>query len=111
MEAALITAFKKNFGSSQNVRVHIDSESGEFQVFSLREVVEESMDDFTEISLDEARLENPNYEIGDFVEEEVTPRNFGRIAAQTASRWLYKDCVKLKDQSYSMSLATVNLKS
>lgn len=86
MEAALITAFKKNFGSSQNVRVHIDSESGEFQVFSLREVVEESMDDFTEISLDEARLENPNYEIGDFVEEEVTPRNFGRIAAQTAKQ-------------------------
>ncbi len=86
IEAALITAFKKNFGSSQNVRVHIDSDSGEFQVFSLREVVEESMDDFTEISLDEARLENPNYEIGDFTEEEVTPRNFGRIAAQTAKQ-------------------------
>ncbi len=86
IEAALITAFKKNFGSSQNVRVHIDSESGDFKVFSLREVVEESMDDFTEISLDEARLENPNFEIGDFAEEEVTPRNFGRIAAQTAKQ-------------------------
>ncbi len=86
IEAALITAYKKNFGSSQNVRVIIDPDSGEFKVYGRREVVEESMDDFLEISIDEAREINPEYEIGDWVEDEVTPRNFGRIAAQTAKQ-------------------------
>jgi len=86
IEAALITAYKKNFGSAQNVRVEIDTESGIVRVLSRREVVEEVDNDFFEITLGEAKEIDPSFEIGDFVENEVTPRNFGRIAAQTAKQ-------------------------
>lgn len=86
IEAALITAYKKNFGTSQNVRVSIDPETGEVHVYSQQEVVEEPEDDFLHITLQDAKAKNPNYELGDFVETEVTPRDFGRIAAQTAKQ-------------------------
>ncbi len=86
IEAALITAYKKNFGTSQNVRVSIDPDTGEVHVYSQQEVVEAPEDDFLEISLADAKAKNPNYELGDFVESEVTPRDFGRIAAQTAKQ-------------------------
>jgi len=86
IEAALITAYKKNFGTSQNVRVSIDPDTGEVHVYSQQEVVEAPEDDFLEISLPDAKAKNPNYELGDFVESEVTPRDFGRIAAQTAKQ-------------------------
>lgn len=86
IEAALITAYKKNFGSSQNVRVIIDDKSGEVKVYSKREVVDDSINELFEVSLDEAKVIDPNYEVGDFIEEEVTPKDFGRIAAQTAKQ-------------------------
>lgn len=86
IEAALITAYKKNFGSSQNVKITIDQMTGDVRVYSRREVVEESMDDFFEITLEEAKRIDPNYEIGDFIDSEVTPKDFGRIAAQTAKQ-------------------------
>lgn len=86
IEAALISAYKKNFGSSQNVRVEIDRENGELHVFHRTNVVENVEDSRLEVSLDEARKINPVYEIGDVVETEVTPRSFGRIAAQTAKQ-------------------------
>ena len=83
VEAALISAYKKNFGAAQNVQVNIDEVTGEFHVFTCYDVVEEVLNDKTEISLEEAQKRNPNYQIGEVVMEEVTPRNFGRIAAQT----------------------------
>jgi len=86
IEQALLSAYKKNFGSSQNARVHIDRATGEFIVFSRKEVVEEVMDENAEISLKDAQEINLKYEIGDILEFEVTPRNFGRIAAQTAKQ-------------------------
>ncbi len=86
IEQALLSAYKKNFGSAQNARVHIDRETGEFKVFSRKEVVEEVQDEKLEISLEEAKKYNIKYDIGDTVEFEVTPRNFGRIAAQTAKQ-------------------------
>ncbi len=86
IEAALITAYKKNFGSSQNVKITIDQLTGDVRVYSRREVVEESMDDFFEITLEEAKAVDANYEIGDFIDSEVTPKDFGRIAAQTAKQ-------------------------
>ncbi|MDK2820568.1 MAG: transcription termination/antitermination protein NusA [Clostridia bacterium] len=86
IEAALISAYKKNFNSLQNVRVDIQRETGEIKVFTQRQVVEKVNDSRLEISLEEARKYNSNYEIGDIVEKEVTPRNFGRIAAQTAKQ-------------------------
>ena len=88
IEQALLTAYKKNFGSAQNVRVEFDREGGDVKVYSQRVVVDESdlYDTFLEIELADAREINPNYELGDIIENEVTPRDFGRIAAQTAKQ-------------------------
>lgn len=86
IEAALVSAYKKNFGSALHVRVTIDRSTGEFHVFSRREVADEVLDDRSHISLEEAKKIDPRFEIGDIVETEVTPRNFGRIAAQTAKQ-------------------------
>jgi N utilization substance protein A len=86
IEAALISAYKKNFGTLQNVRVQIDRGTGEIKVFSRKSVVEEPTDPRAEISLAEARRLDPRYELDDVVESEVTPKEFGRIAAQTAKQ-------------------------
>lgn len=88
IEQALISAYKKNFGSAQNVRIDLNKNTGDIKVYSQRLVVDESdlYDNFLEIELAEAREISPNYELGDVVEHEVTPRDFGRIAAQTAKQ-------------------------
>ena len=86
IEAALVTAYKRNFNQAQNVRVDINLAIGTMLVYSRKDVVEEVTDDRLQISLEDAQAINPHYAIGDVVEEEVTPRNFGRIAAQTAKQ-------------------------
>ena len=86
IEQALISAYKKNYGTSQNVRVEIDKEEGDIDVFMQKDVVEEVEDESTQISLDEAREIDSRYEAGDIVEYQVKPRDFGRIAAQTAKQ-------------------------
>jgi len=86
IEAALISAYKKNFGSLQNVRVLIDRLSGEFKVYARKTVVEIVEDTRTQVGLEDARKLDPNYQLEDIVEYEVTPRDFGRIAAQTAKQ-------------------------
>ncbi|MDR7865500.1 MAG: transcription termination factor NusA [Sporomusaceae bacterium] len=86
IEAALISAYKRNFSSAQNVRVALDRDTGEIHVYARKAVVEEVTDPRLEISLPEARELDPRYELEDVVELEVTPKNFGRIAAQTAKQ-------------------------
>ena len=87
IEAALITAYKKNFSdSAHNVIVNIDRETGEFEVFSRFVVCEEVEDDKLQMSLEQAKKIDPNYEVGDFVDTRVTPKDFGRIAALTAKQ-------------------------
>ena len=86
LEAALVAAYKKNFNSAQNVEVQIDREKGTIKVFAQKEVVELVYDDQEEISLEDAREINGNYNIGDIVNIEVTPKNFGRISAMTAKQ-------------------------
>ncbi len=86
IESALVSAYKKNYGTSQNVRVSIDRESGDIDVFMRRDIVEEVEDPFSQASLEEAQEIDPEYEIGDVIEYQVTPRDFGRIAAQTAKQ-------------------------
>ncbi|MBM7854436.1 N utilization substance protein A [Desulfohalotomaculum tongense] len=86
IEAALLSAYKRNFGSAQNAKVVIDRETGDFKVFSRKTVTDEVTDERLEISLQDAQAIDPNYSLGDIVETEVTPRNFGRIAAQTAKQ-------------------------
>lgn len=86
IEAALISAYKKNFGIQQNVRVFIDRGTGEIKVFSRKTVSEAVTDQRTEISITDARKMDPRYELDDVIEIEVTPKDFGRIAAQTAKQ-------------------------
>ena len=86
IEAALVTAYKRNFNQAQNVRIDLNLDTGTMLVYSRKDVVEEMEDERLQISLEDAKAINPVYELGDIVEEEVTPRNFGRIAAQTAKQ-------------------------
>ena len=86
LEAALISAYKKNFGSSQNVEVSIDPDTGEVQVYALKEVVEDVYDNLLEVSVEDAQAADPKLVLGDFLRYEVTPKDFGRIAAQNAKQ-------------------------
>ncbi|WP_028399018.1 transcription termination factor NusA [Ectobacillus panaciterrae] len=86
IEAALISAYKRNFNQAQNVRVSFNPEVGSIKVFARKDVVESVFDPRLEISEEEARRIHPNYQVGDVVELEVTPKDFGRIAAQTAKQ-------------------------
>ena len=88
IESALVSAYKKNYGTSQNVRVVIDDEDGEIAVLMRKDIVDEEdiEDDMIQMSLEEAQEIDPRYEIGDAIEFAVTPRDFGRIAAQTAKQ-------------------------
>lgn len=86
IEAALISAYKRNFNQAQNVRVSFNPEVGTIQVLARKDVVGNVFDPRLEISVEEARHINPNYQEGDVLEIEVTPKDFGRIAAQTAKQ-------------------------
>ncbi len=88
IENSLVTACKNQYGKADNIRVMINRETGAFNVFAEKEVVEEVEDTVLQISLAEARLKFPRkkYDIGDLVDVEVTPKNFGRIAAQKAKQ-------------------------
>ncbi|MFA9558044.1 transcription termination factor NusA [Evansella sp. AB-rgal1] len=86
IEQALITGYKRNFNSAQNVRVDINRDSGSIRVFARKQVVEEVFDARLEISVEAAKAIHPQYDVDDIVEIEVTPRDFGRIAAQTAKQ-------------------------
>lgn len=86
IESALVSAYKKNYGTSQNVRVNIDRETGDIDVFMRKNIVDIVEDPFVEVHVDEAKEIDPAYEIGDIIEYQVTPMDFGRIAAQTAKQ-------------------------
>ena len=86
IEASLVSACKKNFGTSQNIKVVIDRESGNVACYAQKTVASPVEDPQLEISLEMARVLNPNYVVGDVVDLEVTPKDFGRISAQTAKQ-------------------------
>lgn len=86
LEAALISAYKKNFKSASNVKVEINEEAGKLQVFICKTVVEEVENIQEEISIEEAREIDPNYQVDDVIDVEITPKDFGRIAAQAAKQ-------------------------
>ncbi|MBU5366408.1 transcription termination factor NusA [Enterococcus devriesei] len=86
LEAALVSAYKRHYGQSQNVEVEFNEKKGDIHVYAVKEVTEEVMDSQLEVSLKEAMEINPAYEIGDTIRFEVTPKDFGRIAAQTAKQ-------------------------
>lgn len=86
IQAAVVSAYKRNYHQAQNVRVDFNAENGSIRVFARKDVVTEVFDQRLEISIAQARELNPNYVVGDIVELEVTPRDFGRIAAQNAKQ-------------------------
>ncbi|ERI92910.1 transcription termination factor NusA [Clostridiales bacterium oral taxon 876 str. F0540] len=88
IEDALVAAYKKNYttGSTQNVKVTMNRENGEIHVYAQKNVVSDVENDVEEISLEEAKEINPRYQLEDIVDIEVTPKKFGRVAAQAAKQ-------------------------
>lgn len=95
MELALTAAYKKNYNSLPNVRIEIDRESGDIKVYSFKTVRKEDevdedgdlvFDERIDLTLEEARKIVPTINYGETIEEEVTPRDFGRVAAATAKQ-------------------------
>lgn len=86
VEAALLSAYKRDNGGFPNAQVKLDFTKKELKLLKLLTVVENVENDKTEISLDDARAKNKKYEIDDIYEEEVKTHNFGRISAQTAKQ-------------------------
>ena len=111
LETALITAYKRNFNSSQNVKVSIDKTTGKFMVMAEKEVVEsveEGMEQL-QISLKDAKAISGQYEIGDIVDIEVTPRNFGRVAAMNAKQVVTQKIREAeREQVYTSSTKILN---
>lgn len=86
LEASLVSACRKHFGAAVNIRVDLNRENGQVKVWERRDVVEQPQDDNLEIGIEEAKKINNDFKVGDVVETEVTPRDFGRIAAQNAKQ-------------------------
>ena len=86
IETSLISACKKHIGANANIKVVINEDTGKMQVLNQKEVVETVEDAATQISLEEAKEIKRDYEVGDIVDIEVAPRDFGRISAQTAKQ-------------------------
>ncbi|MEM8624243.1 MAG: NusA N-terminal domain-containing protein, partial [Pseudomonadota bacterium] len=86
MEDSLGKAARSRYGAEYDIRAFIDRKSGEIQMSRAMEVVEEVENYFTEISIEEARLKNPEAQVGDFITESLPTMEFGRIAAQTAKQ-------------------------
>ena len=90
IQDAMVAAYKKNYANAnsnaQNVKVNMDRETGEIHVYAQKTVVDEVYDDVTEISLEDAKELSPRNEVDDIINIEVTPKNFGRVAAQLAKQ-------------------------
>ena len=84
IERSLKVACKKDFGADENIDVVMDRETGEFHVYAKKEVVADVEDFATQISIEQAKLIDPSYDLGDVVTKEITTKAFGRIAAQRA---------------------------
>ena len=111
LETALVTAYKRNFNSAQNVKVTIDKVTGQFKVYAEKEVVEnvEEGDEQLYISLEDAHKLSAKYELGDIVDIEVTPRNFGRVAAMNAKQVITQKLREAeREQVYNSSAKILN---
>jgi len=112
LENSLLVACKNHYGKSDNIQVNINRENGNVAVFAEREIVEVVEDPVTQIDAVEAKVKFPKNEIGDVVRIEVTPKNFGRIAAQKAKQVVVQKIREeerkgLYEQYYSMEKEVV----
>lgn len=99
LEVALASAYKKNFDSAENVKIEMDSSTGEVHIFAQKEVVEEVEDEKLQISLVDARNIEKKAEIGDVINIETKPKDFGRIAAGAAKQHIVQ---KVREAERSM---------
>lgn len=105
LESALTSAYKKNFGEAQSAEVKLNPEKNTIKVLAYKTVVEEVEDPDKQISLADAKAIKSSYKIGDMVSQEVTPKNFGRIAAQTARQVVMQ---KLREAERTMINSDIN---
>ena len=99
MELALSAAYKKNFDSKENVRVDINKDNGKIKIFSVITVVEEVEDEDCELTLEEARKQVKDIEIGETIETEVIAKNFDRVAAATAKQVIIQKIKEAEKES------------
>lgn len=104
LEAALTSAYKKNFGEATSAEVKLFPDKNTIKVYSFKTVVAEVEDEDKQISLEDAQKIKKKYKIGDEVSEEVAPRDFGRIAAQTARQVVMQ---KLREAEKSSMIASL----
>lgn len=107
LEAALTSAYKKNFGEAKSAFVKLNPEKNTIKIYSYKTVVAEVLDGDKEISLAEAKLIKKSYKVGDLVQQEETPKNFGRIAAQTAKQVVMQ---RLREAERNKIMDEVNTK-
>ncbi|MDP9110474.1 MAG: transcription termination factor NusA [Candidatus Eremiobacteraeota bacterium] len=106
LEAALLTAYKRHFGSEANAIVTVDRQNGDYKVYHRRVIVDEVTDDKLELT---PKAAGSQYQVGDFYDEEVTPKDFGRIAAQTAKQVIVQRIREAeRDTVYNKYAAKVN---
>lgn len=111
IKAALVAAYKKNYNQAQNVEVDFDERTGNFKVMAVKTVVDEVQDDRLEVSLKDALAINGAYEVGDEIRFEVTPKNFGRISAQTAKQVIMQRLREAKETILLMSILNMKMNS
>lgn len=104
LESALTSAYKKNFGEARSATVKLNPEKGTIKVYAYKTVVDEVEDSDKQISLEDARAIKSTYKTGDMVMEEVTPKSFGRIAAQTARQVVMQKLREAERQHFSDDL-------
>ena len=111
IDEAIIAAYKKNYSNAgvaaQNVKVKREPKTGEVKVFAQKLVVEEVFDDITEISLEDAKAINPIFQLDDIAEIEVTPKDFGRVAAQLAKQMVIQRIKESAEKEFDIMTGTV----
>lgn len=107
LEAALTSAYKKNFGEAKSAAVKLNPEKHSIKVYSYKTVVDEVLDPDKEMSLAEAKAIKKSHKVGDIVQQEETPKNFGRIAAQTAKQVVMQ---RLREAEREKIMGEVNTK-
>ncbi|MGN1269776.1 MAG: transcription termination factor NusA [Clostridia bacterium] len=105
IETALVTAYKRNFDSEENVKVTMDSETGEIHIYALKDVVEQVENPNLQILLEDAKKVDKKLMLGDVAEIELAPKNFGRIAAQTAKQIIVQ---KIREESRNVVFEEFN---
>jgi len=107
LESALTSAYKKNFGEAKSASVRLNPEKNSIKVYSYKTIVDEVVDPDKELSLEEAKKIKKSYAVGDIIAEEVTPKEFGRIAAQIAKQVVLQ---RLREAEHQVAMSELSEK-